>query len=702
MHAVACGPLAFLVYLRTLWPSISWGDSPELVAAAHTLGVPHPTGYPLYMLIGRLAIAIFPWGDPAYRMNLLSALFSALAIGVLHRLAFRLTGSPFAAWAGALALALAPLFWSQATIAEVYPLAILLQMLLLDQFFAWDQTGRPRHLHLAAALTGVNLAHHLSVGLLAPGLIVLALTSQHARDGLRRLPALVGLMLLPLLSYAYLPIRAAADPWLNWEDIRTPQRFVYHVTGRFYAEMALKAPASAVQERLDELPWLAVGQLGWAGLVLGFLGSFNLLARPIVVLVRALLRRRNLQSSREPDPRAWEEWRLAWLLWMWAALGGFWALHYWVFDYQVFYLPSIMAFSLFVALGTQAAGNLAALLAQRWRPTPLRVWQARALVGSFAVALLAAPVTWRWRANDHAREWSPLRYARAVCQALPQRALLFGFGDYNWFPLIYAHAVEGRRPDVRIFNLYETQRPASYRLFARYRDRDFAVLPVPGFGAPGVLASRYSFLKSLLENNIDRRPVCFLTGPGIIDQGEAAEILAPYYQIRWTNLPLHRYLRQPPALQLDPVASLVPPVGFADGTRLLGFSAGYSESEGVQSLTLRYRWEVTHRTPAEQLRAQVWLTDRQGRFREDAPGEPVLQNTHDLAYGHLPVVLPGAGLTFTEEYRVFVGQSEAGKTYQIRLGLLRGSTAVATDGGREYAVLAEIPIPAAPRPVARH
>src|SRR5688572_1692281 len=77
---------ALAVYLRTLAPSIVLGDSPELTAAAYLAGVPHPTGYPLYMILGHLFIRLCPLGSVAYRMNLLSALAAAAAVGLVYLL----------------------------------------------------------------------------------------------------------------------------------------------------------------------------------------------------------------------------------------------------------------------------------------------------------------------------------------------------------------------------------------------------------------------------------------------------------------------------------------------------------------------------------------------------------------------------------------------------------------------------------------
>ena len=73
----------FFVYLDTLAPSITWrhdgADGGDLIAAAYTLGIPHPTGYPLYVLLARL-FTFLPWGDIAYRVNLMSAFFAAATI----------------------------------------------------------------------------------------------------------------------------------------------------------------------------------------------------------------------------------------------------------------------------------------------------------------------------------------------------------------------------------------------------------------------------------------------------------------------------------------------------------------------------------------------------------------------------------------------------------------------------------------------
>jgi hypothetical protein len=89
--SVLIGLTSLMVYWRTLAPSIVWGDSPELTTAAYTAGIPHPTGYPFYMLLAHAFLRFCPFGSAAYRMNLLAALSAALAMGLLYPLMLQVT-----------------------------------------------------------------------------------------------------------------------------------------------------------------------------------------------------------------------------------------------------------------------------------------------------------------------------------------------------------------------------------------------------------------------------------------------------------------------------------------------------------------------------------------------------------------------------------------------------------------------------------
>ena len=93
-------PSRFAVYLTTLAPTVMWYDMGEFATASATLGIAHNTGYPLLILLGK-AFTFLPVGDTAYRVNLMSAVFTALAVALVFGIIHDLTDDPIgsAAWA---------------------------------------------------------------------------------------------------------------------------------------------------------------------------------------------------------------------------------------------------------------------------------------------------------------------------------------------------------------------------------------------------------------------------------------------------------------------------------------------------------------------------------------------------------------------------------------------------------------------------
>ena len=183
---------SFVAYLVTLAPSVTLEDSGELVTAAHGFGVPHPPGYPVWTLVTWVWIHFFPIGNIAWRANLLSAIFAALAAGLVALLVSR-SGRVMAvklisreesiqqrlplcaaAMGGAVAgwmLAFSPAMWSQAVIAEVYTMNVFVWMAVLVGLYRWSFDPQQRwRLYLAAWLWGVGLGVHQTMVLAAVAL----------------------------------------------------------------------------------------------------------------------------------------------------------------------------------------------------------------------------------------------------------------------------------------------------------------------------------------------------------------------------------------------------------------------------------------------------------------------------------------------------------------------------------------------------
>jgi len=271
---VAAFALPFLAYLRMLCPSPPIGDSTEFMLVFHFWGIPHATGYPLYILLGGLWDHL-PIGTVAYRANLLSAVLAAGACAVVALVYLRLLAHRVAAVLAAYVTAFSSVFWSQAIIAEVYALHCLLVGLLLAAFLRWQRARSERSLVWLALAAGLALSHHRTALFVAAPLLLAALILHRP---LR--PALIakGVLaaLAPFLLYAYLPIRAQADPVVIWGDCRTwggfrdymtATAFSHFIFGRHGAELlafylgALKATAHAMA-----WPGIALGAAGWVWL----------------------------------------------------------------------------------------------------------------------------------------------------------------------------------------------------------------------------------------------------------------------------------------------------------------------------------------------------------------------------------------------------------------------------------------------------
>lgn len=189
---IACG-LALAVYFFTLAPTITLEYSGQLVVAAHHLGVARPPGYPVWTLLAKGFIELFPFAsyqghpNPAWAVNWMSAVFGALACGLLALLVSResrhlapdsrsmpAANGVFAGIAAALLFALSPTMWSQATIAETHTLTAFYFLLLLALSLRWTASRNERGAYLLAFLFGFGLSISPMLVLYAPVLLLAA------------------------------------------------------------------------------------------------------------------------------------------------------------------------------------------------------------------------------------------------------------------------------------------------------------------------------------------------------------------------------------------------------------------------------------------------------------------------------------------------------------------------------------------------
>ncbi len=274
LAAAATGVFSLAVYITTLPPTVLGWDDGEFAAVTRVLGIAHPTGYPLYILLAKLFYQL-PFANPAVRLSALSALCGACAAATIAWCAASMTRSlPAGVLAGLIAAFNQPL-WSQASRVEVYALSALVVALAMAVFQRWSAERDQRHLVWLGLLTGLGLAHHRTAIFFTGPLLLVALTVQRA--GARRLLQVAAVGAAPLLFYLYLPIRAAAGPPVMWQDTARWDVLLGHVLGKEYYYHAFGRPFSEMVPVAYEVAGDFAAQLTPGGLVLAAIGLGALL-----------------------------------------------------------------------------------------------------------------------------------------------------------------------------------------------------------------------------------------------------------------------------------------------------------------------------------------------------------------------------------------------------------------------------------------
>jgi hypothetical protein len=478
--------VVLLVYAFTLYPGVAGGDSGEIAAAVATGGVIHPPGYPLYALLGKLFVQL-PLGNPAWRLNLLSAVCDAGAASILYLAVAHWSGSLWAGGTTAGLFAFSPVIWRYALCAEVFALNNLLVALLVLLAVLYDDRAELGYALWGAFVFGLGVSNHHTIIFTGAPLLAWAVWRGHrALRVPRDVVILLALFGAGLLPYLYLPIAAAGSSPVSWGASSTWTGFWTHVLRREYGTLHLavsgiapaasaSATAAAWARDLVESPgaWcLPLGALGvaacarsWRRRPLGLV----FLAAPLVSLgVIALL-------GNLPVYNPLYRWIVA----------RFWQQ------------PDIFVFVL-CGLGVAEL--------KRWLPRKVAI----------AVAVLVSLLSFGMHLRACNRHQSSLvrSYGAEILRAAPPGALLLTRGDLITNTVRYLQAVERQRPDVRVVDEellgLTWARP---KLAAEYPD---VAIPAGRYmpGSPDGFA-----IKELLDANIARAPILVCGG---VKQGDTS------------------------------------------------------------------------------------------------------------------------------------------------------------------------------------
>lgn len=223
------------LYIYTAPPSIYDGDSGEIAAAAHLLGLPHTTGFPLYILTGKLFTLLIPWGDIAFRLNIYSAILTTGAVVLLFFLLRSLSLSIISSSITSFIFGLGRnTIWSNAGVIRVYALSLFLAILLFYLFIQWQKTSNKKFLYLYAFIFGLAIGNHLVIVVMGAPLLFMLWREFVLNRKIRSLLYAILLFFLPLLQYLYLLIAYSRNTILTLGDISSFRGFLSYITQKDY------------------------------------------------------------------------------------------------------------------------------------------------------------------------------------------------------------------------------------------------------------------------------------------------------------------------------------------------------------------------------------------------------------------------------------------------------------------------------------
>src|SRR6266508_2873470 len=465
--------VALLLYSWTLAPTVTLTDSGELIVVARGLGIAHPPGVPLWIILAHLA-SLVPFGNVAQRISFSSALSAALACAMLTLVVAELiiTASYLAAakrrkkgtqpskktdelgvthlmvaapaLGAGLLMAFSRTLWSYATITEVYALNALLIVIVFFLMLRWRRrvvedwmhistaptagqvTRHDAFLYSAALIFGLALGvHHVTVALTLPAIAVIVFRTQGVRFFTSRRLVYAALISIAALVavYAYLPLAASRSPVINWGHPRSLQEIWWHLTGRQY-QVYFSFKPEIMGEQFAEFCRMALREFGfpWVplSLVLAFAGFSDAFKRDRTTF---------------------------WFLLTIVIADLAYALSYEIAeDKDAYYLPTFLSIAIAAGLGIR-------WMIRRPISKPMPLGRLSVVVATIVFFVCAITLTANWPFNNRRQYFIAHDYVENLSSTIAPNSLLLTLDWQVVSPMLYAQETEQRRRDVKVVDI---------------------------------------------------------------------------------------------------------------------------------------------------------------------------------------------------------------------------------------------------------
>jgi tetratricopeptide (TPR) repeat protein len=411
--------IPLFVYSITLCPTAYWLDSGELIASAYTMGIAHPTGYPLYIIIGRL-FTVIPIASVAERLAFLSAVCGALSSLFIYLSSLRLTKNPYIALICSLSASFSLYMWDMANTAEVYSLNVLFTAVIVYLLLNLSEEWGYGRFYLLVFLTGLGMSNHMTLGAVIPAAVVVLLFSGY-RSLLMQVKVVIPVLLLFVLGlslYLYIPIRAVHDPPLNWGDARTLTALSRHLILSSHSDYFFARSIHQVLNMVSNVLSFYLKGFGIPASILILAGIVLMSIRRIVVAVALLLP----------------------VFVLTVLVINFGSGSRMAAEQHAFYLPSAVFAAMFLAWSLH---EVFLFIDKKWKSiVPATI--TTIILFSIPFSLLAM----NYRQSDKSWDHSAVKFAEVIYNSMKKPALLLTDHTTIAFIFTYVNVVEGRWRDV--------------------------------------------------------------------------------------------------------------------------------------------------------------------------------------------------------------------------------------------------------------
>lgn len=432
--------IPFGVYLKTLAPTVSFIDTGELAAVCIKLGIAHPTGYPLFTIVGRL-FTLLPFGDEIFRLNFMCAVASSAALALFFNLLvfiFReFDGEVFSSksksvklggglnelavylisLASVLILGFSTTFWNIANSLEVYSfhqffvVAIIYSMLKAVNESGKKDSRADIYWLLFAFLLGLSFANHLSTIFMSLGCLYFYFAVNKFNDvSFKRIALMAIPFLIAFSAYIYFPVRAD-NPVLSWGYPANWNNFVRHITGKQFSVWMFSS-SEVTSKQFSYFISSYPKEFFYIPLIFAFFGVVSIF---------------NKQR------------KLFYFTFLLFVFNVFYAINYDIHDIDSYFVLAFVVSSIWITAGIS-------FLANKFEKSSLQI--------AFVSLVLAVfPLYANYSTNDESNNYFVRDYTQNVYKSAKPNALILSTQwDFFVAASFYFQDIKGERPDISIID----------------------------------------------------------------------------------------------------------------------------------------------------------------------------------------------------------------------------------------------------------